>query len=457
MIGVIQALASSKLIRAGLKLASAKCPFHGSILWKSICDYLDSRLRLCMGCLPGSLVIAGILELARVLIGIPRHQLRSKLRPPYWRRALKLILESLELGIKPFVPRAPFMIVWNFTNACNLRCIHCYQNAGLVGNQLNRSQRIKIVDELASSGVAMLAFSGGEPLMDSDFLEIAELAHQSGMYLSLATNGTLISSDNISELSRLFGYIQISLDGASPEIHDGIRGVKGCFQETLDGIKRCIEHGITTAISASLTRYNLHQIPQIYQLALELGADYFCMFNLVPAGRARAELDVTPAQRESILRFLALKALQNPKPKVLCTAPQYARVIAQLSAQLGIEAKAASHYGLIQNFGWISEFIGGCGFGRMYAAIDPDGSFKPCVFSDLVLGNLVRQSLEPLWDHPMLIEARDRSKLKGSCGACRYKYICGGCRARALAYLGDLHAPDPGCINSGYASHSAHC
>jgi radical SAM protein with 4Fe4S-binding SPASM domain len=95
------------------------------------------------------------------------------------------------------------------------------------------------------------------------------------------------------------------------------------------------------------------------------------------------------------------------------------------------------------------DFIGGCGFGRVYAALEPDGMLKPCVFTDRVIGDLRKDDITRIWRESKLIRlARDRKRLKGACGKCENKYICGGCRARALGYLNDPLAPDPGCIKN---------
>jgi len=137
---------------------------------------------------------------------------------------------------------------------------------------------------------------------------------------------------------------------------------------------------------------------------------------------------------------------RRPGLQIVSTAPQYGRVALQVS---GGQEVAPTHFAVSGDpiVKAVAEFVGGCGAGRIYAAIEPNGDVVPCVFLPIVVGNLRKQSFWDIWTKSKLFEdLRDRDKLKGFCRVCPYRNICGGCRARAYGYYGDPLAPDPGCI-----------
>jgi len=163
------------------------------------------------------------------------------------------------------------------------------------------------------------------------------------------------------------------------------------------------------------------------------------------------ESDLSPEEREELLRYLLAKNGPGRKPEVLSTAPQFGRVA--MEGVNGREEVCLGHFyhsaGVSEETKALAEFIGGCGAGRLYCCIEPEGIVQPCVFMPIPLGNIRNRPFLDIWHgSPVLTKLRDRSSLKGECGTCKNRYICGGCRARAWAYFGDLHAPDPGCIRN---------
>jgi radical SAM protein with 4Fe4S-binding SPASM domain len=354
---------------------------------------------------------------------------------------------------RPQLLDAPFLVVWNLTDACNLRCRHCYQSAGPKRtDELSTDEKLRVVEELARAGVVSIAFSGGEPLMAEDFFDVAAKVKEEGMYLAIATNGTLITRDVAKKLKALgTDYIEVSLDSARAQDHDDFRGVKGAFEKTISGIQNCVAEGIFTCIATTVTRLNLQQVPEIIEVAKRLKVKRFMAFNFIPTGRGleAAELDLTPEQREQLLTWL-FHENKTGDIEVLSTAPQYARV--SLEASGGVDV-APTHFYIGEaswNLKLLAEFIGGCGAGRLYCALQPNGDVSPCVFMpSLRIGNLRENSLIDIWHNSQVLnKLRNRESLQGNCGKCEYRFICGGCRARALAYFGDLSAPDPGCIRN---------
>ncbi len=203
--------------------------------------------------------------------------------------------------------------------------------------------------------------------------------------------------------------------------------------------------------SRDVTQHNLSELPDIFALAKTVNAKRVIVFNFIPTGRAQEHLDMdlTPFQREQMLEKVYDELLKGDI-EALCTAPQLARVCLAKTEETNVDIFAPTHFYAADLGGKIkglSDFIGGCGAGRIYCAVQPNGAVTPCVFMPIVVGDLTKQTLNEIWrSSPVLRALRDREKLKGECGKCQYKYICGGCRARAYAYTHDVLAPEQGCI-----------
>jgi len=312
---------------------------------------------------------------------------------------------------------------------------------------------MKVVDQFADFGATSLAFSGGEPLMRKDFFQVASHAVDSGLYVSLATNGTLLNKENVRRLKKIaLNYVEVSLDGANSKTHDVFRGKTGAFEQTLQGLRNCVDEEICTCLAVTATKNNLTEIPSVLGLAENMGIDRFTLFNFVPTGRGRniLEVDLSPQEREDVLKFLNRKLSEGPKLAILTTTPQLARVALQSPSpqeNLMIPLAHMQAAAISKRAKALADFIGGCGAGRFYCAISPEGVVQPCVFLPIIVGNLKTERLEDIWfNSPVFKALRDRGNLKGRCGRCEFKFVCGGCRARAFAYHNDYLMSDPGCI-----------
>ncbi len=399
-------------------------------------------------------IIKTTIKRAAKVFGISYEDALKTFELPYARRALSSVMKGiLDFGVRrPFVPGAPFLVVWDYTYRCNLRCKHCYIAAG-AGNrpEMGMDERRKALDILADAGVVIIAFSGGEPLLGPGIFNMIERANDYGIYTAMATNGTLINKEVSQKLVKAgLQYVQISLDAPIPQVHDEFRGIPGVWEKTVRGIKNAREAGLYVEISMTITKMNYDLIPQMLELAKELCVDLFMHYNFIPTGRGKeiVELDISPQEREELLKML-VKVTVNKELQAASTAPQFARVSLQQTSTRN-EKLLAGHfyrYTFDSNVEPIAEFIGGCGAGRAYIALEPSGDIQPCVFMPIKVGNILRDDFEDLWrNNKVFRELRDRDLLEGNCGNCPFKYICGGCRARAYAYFGDYLAPDPGCI-----------
>lgn len=444
-----------------LNLSLKKCPACGKTVLEAALDHyvgkIDKKCKKCSGMY--SRIIGFWIEFLRKSLNIKREKVEKLLADPYARRATLNIVRSFKhFGVKkPISLYAPFLVVWDFTHKCNLRCNHCYSKSGTIKEEeLSTKEAIDVVDQLVHIGVTALAFSGGEPLSRRDFFEVAGHAVKCGLYVSVATNGTLLTKEIVQKLkSANIHYVEISIDGATAKTHDSFRGVDGAFDKAVEGLKNCVEADLCACIASTATKNNLEEFPAIIDLAEEIGAERFTYFNFIPTGRANVlfDQDLSPEEREKLMRYLLNRMSKCCKTTILTTAPQLARVALQCQGPNGTGEVTMSMAHMqtakvSKKAVPLSDFIGGCGAGRLYCSLSPQGDVHPCVFLPLKVGNLKKAKFENIWLNSELFNAlRDRSKLNGVCSKCSFKYICGGCRARASAYnSGDFLASDPGCI-----------
>lgn len=474
-----------------IKFFDRECLNDGNLLLNSLKDFLGEPVSLCSTCQHISRKIArAFYEIGSRFLRADKKFMRSQfLNNKYgeaWLRGFGLMMKGIrKYGVRvPFTPAGPFEIVWNFTYQCNLKCKHCYEDAGGKKRlELSTDEAKEVLDSLSKmSGIGLpaLSFSGGEPLARRDFFEIATYASKRIGYVSIASNGTLITKDNAKKIKEAgIDYVEISIDGATPQVHDEFRGIPGAFEKAMEGVKNCIEEGIDTCIATVLHRDNLSELNKLIDLTKRYGTR-FMHFNYIPTGRAKAyvELDLSPDQRLHVLEAIGKEVIElylqskeeelkygktNIKvDRFFSTCPQYASVTKKLSQKLGETFMVEAHYAAKKGVESVANFLGGCGAGRLYCCLEPNGDIKPCVFfptnKDTILGNILKDNFEEIWDHnPLLWQLRVRENLEDyivdgetvGCGNCPDKYICGGCRARAYSYFnGNVKTPDIGCIHN---------
>lgn len=405
-------------------------------------------------------VVATAIGKGAATFGVESQALKDFLKDPYMRKGFSVIIRGIaEYSItKPQKLSAPFLVVWNFTKECNLRCKHCYACATPhpARDELTLEDKMKVVDQLDEAGVAALSFSGGEPLMSKHLLPVAEYASSKGFYLSVATNGTLISSKMARRMKEVgIRYAGVSIDGPTAEIHDAFRGVKGAFDRTIAGLKNAKDAGLTVGIATTATHHNIDVMAEMVELARELQVDRVIVFSFVPTGRGReiVEEDLGPEEREDLMNYL-YKEWQKGDMQIVTTSPCYARISLSNALENAGAKISPTHFAELElpaeylgGAKALTEFIGGCGAGRIYCSVEHNGDIQPCVFMPIKLGNVLKDGFQNVWDNSeVLLELRDRDKNDYACSSCPFHYVCGGCRARAYAYYGDIKAPDPGCI-----------
>ncbi|MBM4039778.1 MAG: radical SAM protein [Planctomycetes bacterium] len=360
----------------------------------------------------------------------------------------------VEPGLLHFSTDERPLVVWNVTHRCNLRCVHCYLDAGRRASEaeLNSEEAIHLINDLAALGVPALLLSGGEPLLRKDTLGLAHYASEKGVRPVLSSNGTLITHELAARI-RTAGiqYVGVSLDGLEAT-HDRFRGKPGAFRDALAGIQACHAAGVRTGLRFTLTAHTRADLPGLLDLAEELRVSRFCLYHLVYAGRGTQlkDQDVTPSQRRQAVQLLIDRVLDWDRrcvPIEVLTTDQHADG-AFLHAWLAARDpdRAAEARRLLQR-------QGGCSAGCKIASIDPLGNVRPCQFwGHAALGNVRERRFSDIWRHPanpLLSQLRDRlHRVKGKCASCAHKDICGGCRIRAQAVHADLWAEDPACYLS---------
>jgi radical SAM protein with 4Fe4S-binding SPASM domain len=386
--------------------------------------------------------------------GLDKEHMKFKLfhHPPTV-KALALTARSIgRFGLaEPQRYCAPLFVVWNITNLCNLTCKHCYQDSGprRDSDELSLEEKIHVVDQLADNFVPFLAVAGGEPLADKDIWKVLEHAFRRGIHLTMASNGTLITPEIAARLIDVgVKYLEISIDSLIPEEHDEFRQKHGSWQRAIDGIRNAVAAGMRTGLATCFTRSNVNTANDVIQFAKDLGCRTFSHFNFIPVGRGKEILDqdLTPGQREWLLQTLN-RHLQENKITILSTAPQFGRACIMYGPQDGLFATGHAGQGGGTKTRVLARYIGGCGAGRCYCAIQPNGIVTPCVYiSDIKIGDLREKSLSDIWDCELFAVLSDRSRRGDHCVVCDFRSCCGGCRARSYAYTGDITAGDPGCI-----------
>ena len=344
------------------------------------------------------------------------------------------------------------VIVWNMTQRCNLRCVHCYAHAVGVdgGDVIGTHQARAMIDDLAAYGCPVLLFSGGEPLVRDDLVELASHATSRGMRAVISTNGTLISRSRARELKAVgLSYVGISLDGLE-DVHDRFRCVPGAFRKALDGIANCQAEGLKVGLRFTMNKRNVREIPGIFALLRDLEIPRACFYHLVYSGRGSSLIseDLDHAETRAVLDLImdeTRKLFEAGKPKEILTVDNHADgPYVWLRLKREDPVRASEVYELLQ-------YNEGNNSGRGIGCISWDG----CVHADQfwrehVFGNVLERPFSAIWDDPaieLLHKLKDKkAHVGGRCARCRFLGICGGnFRARAEAFYGDVWAQDPAC------------
>jgi len=344
------------------------------------------------------------------------------------------------------------VVVWNVTRRCNLRCVHCYAHAKEeVGtDELTTEQGRILLDDLAAFGVPVVLFSGGEPLARRDLPELAAYAVAKGMRAVISTNGTLITAAVAQRLKEIgLSYVGISLDGMQ-EVNDRFRAVPGAFRAALDGIRNCQTAGIKVGLRFTINRFNVQEIPHIFDLIEEMDIPRVCFYHLVYAGRG-SELvkeDLSPEETRRALDLIIDRTRRlhdQGKPKEVLTVDNHADGPYLYLRMLKEDPERAKE--VLELLKWNE----GNNSGRGIGCVSWDGAVHADQFwRHYSFGNVKERPFSEIWmdtSNPFMRQLKDKKRyVKGRCADCRWLDVCAGnFRVRAEAVSGDVWAPDPAC------------
>ncbi len=323
----------------------------------------------------------------------------------------------------------PSLISWNLTRMCNLRCPHCYLEAGAKAeNELTTEDCLGLIVEMKAAGAEMLILTGGEPLLRKDIYDIARSASSQGIWVVMGTNGVLVTDEVVEKMIDCgVQGVAISIDSIDPAKHDRFRGGPNSWEHSVRALDACRAKGLQVVIQTTVMDMNYDEIPQMMDFAREKGAWSFNLYFLVQTGRGQQMNDLSSDRTETMLSNL-VDWQDQYRPMLVRSkcAPQFKQIAYERGSR-GLES-------------------GGCMAGTDYCRITPQGDVTPCPYMTVVAGNVRDQSFGEIWrTSSVMQELRDVEKLKGRCGRCEFKELCGGCRCRAHAAYGDYLQEDPAC------------
>ncbi len=346
------------------------------------------------------------------------------------------------------------IVVWNITRACNLKCVHCYNDSGAskADDELSTGQAKAVLDDLSQFNVPSILFSGGEPLMRPDLFELIGYAVEQGLRAVISTNGTLITADVAKRIKQHgVSYVGISLDGIG-DINDKFRGVAGAFNRAVEGIKNCQDAGIRIGLRLTLTKRNVQDMESLFDFFEAENIERACFYHFVPSGRGEniAEEDLTHAQtRDTVETILAKTRMFKQAGRVtdILTVDNHVDgVYLYLKLKEQDSARAGEVWKLLTwNGGGM--YSSGVGIG----CIDFHGKVHPDQFWwHYDLGDVREKPFSRIWtdtSDPLLRGLKERRRhIKGRCRLCKFFDGCGGSlRVRADLHYSDPWAPDPAC------------
>ena len=336
------------------------------------------------------------------------------------------------------------LVAWEVTRNCNLSCIHCRAAAtkGPYPDELDTDASLVLLDQIGEVGRPVVILTGGEPLLRPDIFEIARYGARKGLRMVMAPNGTLITEAIAGKMVESgIQRISISLDGATRESHDRFRQVDGAFDGAIRGIERAKRAGVDFQINTTITQQNLEELPKIQETAVRLGAVAHHIFLLVPTGRGKyiADQEISALQYEQTLNwFYDQRDKTRLQLKATC-APHYYRILRERTREEGKTVTFKTH--------GLDAVTRGCLGGTSFCFISNTGIVQPCGFLDLRCGNINDTPFRVIWNESEIFKTlRNYDNLKGKCGRCEYRKVCGGCRARAYEATGDYLAEEPLCL-----------
>jgi radical SAM protein len=356
----------------------------------------------------------------------------------------------------------PFLIIWEVTQSCDLACKHCRAAAQPIAHpdQLSTAEGKELIDEIAAMQVPIFVFTGGDPLKRPDVYELIKYASDKGVSVALTPSATpLLTREAIFKLKEA-GLVRlgISLDGSTPEIHDAFRGFPGTWARTIQAVEWANEAGIPIQVHTTISRHNAHDLDNLTALFEKMKIVMWNVFFLVPVGRGQLADLLSGEEFENVFGKI-YELSQRVSFQIKTTeAMHYRRYLIQHNLEerkmghghpgghpgAAFEAGTPTTEAKTRNMGWATRRVND---GKGFVFVSHKGDVYPSGFLPLHAGNVRDTPLQEIYQNaPVFKDLRDTSKLQGKCGACEFKEICGGSRARAYAMTGNALAAELCCI-----------
>ncbi|CCF13297.1 radical SAM superfamily protein [Brevibacillus laterosporus GI-9] len=340
----------------------------------------------------------------------------------------------------------PFIVIWEVTRACALRCLHCRAVAqpNRHPDELSTDEGKELLDQIKEMGNPLLVFTGGDPLMREDLYELIDYAVKIGLRVSMSPSATPRVTEKAIVKAKEAGLSRwaFSLDGPTAEVHDYFRGTPGSYDITVKSLAILKKHGLPVQLNTTISVYNAHLLEEMSQMVEEWGAVLWSVFFLIPTGRGQASDAVSPMEQERIYRWLIEKSQTASYSIKTTAAPAYRRAL-YFATQKGMNTQPEK----VKRMDHLGRSAGGVTDGKGFVFISHLGDVQPSGFLPINCGNVRQTPLADLYrNHAVFQSLRYPDGYSGKCGVCNFNQVCGGSRARAYAMTKDYLASDPSCM-----------
>jgi radical SAM protein len=346
--------------------------------------------------------------------------------------------------------QAPFTIAWEVTRACAFACVHCRADAQHQRDprELTTEEAFRLIDRIKEFGSPILVFTGGDAMLRRDLFDLIVYAAEKGLRCSLTPTATALPTPERLQKAQQAGIrrIALSLDAPSSQSHDAFRRVPGSWERTMKILHSAQAVGLSAQVNTTVSTYNVENLPDMVPFIEEVGAVQWSLFFLVPTGRAQMAWMISPAAHEQVFNWLYDLSKKAPFDIKATAAPMYRRV-----AIARRKAEGDGHPVTFQGAGFqyadgLNRPNRGVNDGNGFLFISHTGDIQPSGFLPITAGNALTDDIVEVYRHSSLFsDLRDVNKLKGKCGACEYRVVCGGQRGRAYGVTGDYLESDPAC------------
>jgi len=354
----------------------------------------------------------------------------------------------------------PYIVIWEVTQACDLACVHCRASAQPNRNPLEPSteEGKRLIDEIARMQLPVFVLTGGDPVKRPDLFELIEHANSAGVLVSLTPSATPLLTRQVIQRLKQSGLarLAVSLDGSYREVHDSFRGMSGSFDRTMEAIEWANEVGLPVQINTTFSRSNVEDFDNIAALIETKTIALWSVFFLVPTGRGKIAELLSADEFEGVFAKLYQLSRRARFHIKTTEAQHYRRYVLQQQVAERRDAGERRDDDALKVQDTIGRAPRGLNDGKGFVFVSHLGEVFPSGFLPFSAGNVRSDSLGRIYcESPIFRQLRDDSQLGGKCGACEYRHICGGSRARAFAMTGDPLAEEPCCayVPNNYAGH----